>query len=152
MMWNWTDAAVITLAAMPFATAAIGWHYGAAWGRHEGKCDERERQIERNRVHLDNRYLAIKAGRAVVAPGPRAGIGPAAPASPQGQRHAERSRLVTAPPATAASIAPVFIPRPGTQIPMRPQPRKVSDDSFIRGLAAITDDVVARIERGEPVR
>lgn len=149
---DWAEAAVVSLAAAPFVTAWFGWHYGSAEGYHRGKCEERERWLERNRRDA-MRVLPPATGiRAKTGPEPRAGTVPAAPAMPQGQRHAERSRVVTAPPATAASIAPVFIPRPGTQIPMRPQPRKVSDDSFIRGLAAITDDVVARIERGEPVR
>lgn len=127
-LWTWIAWATLILA--PFATGGLCWHYGLAEGAHRGRCAERERQLERaRRAELRAPYAGPEI-RAKTGPVPRLPTG--------------RSNYVPGdfrPPAvrdhvTAADLAPVVVPRPGTVVPMRPQRGGTGPDTLAMHRAA----------------
>lgn len=113
---------VVVGAAMTCAGTWGGWHFGHAYGWHEGSMTERERWIERGRRERERK----------LGPPPR--VGPGQPGKraegPGGLLNSARS-FPSAPPrrrvaTTVADLAPVVVPEPGTLIPFRPQPARTS--------------------------
>ena len=134
-----------------------------------------ERRIESNRAPKH----AARSPRET--PGPD--TGPATPSGGTHENHARTARPALAParrlardpggpwywrhpspgtpPAaaiTAADIAPVFYPAPGTSVPMRPQPArdsgdgtttmpKITDTGELRAITERADEFIARLQR-----
>jgi hypothetical protein len=129
----------------------ICWTLGHAEGRHQGAMAERERWLERQRRAEDRKY---------VPPQIRAKTGPLVTPTAWDPRALAPSHPSHRPPVTrshtdAASIPPVFLPEPGTRVPMKPQPGRTSgagtqtlprltDTGELRALAAEYEERVRR--------
>jgi hypothetical protein len=118
------EVVVIAVAAGVFSGLtglACGWHFGKAEEWHQGKCAERERQLERERRAAVRRLGAPPEIRAKTGPLPR------------------------------VSSPVVIIPRPGVRIPVIPQAGRdsgagtvtmpaLTDTGWQRALVASVDE------------
>lgn len=148
---TWTLIAWLCILGFVPVGTWLGWHYGRIEGRHEGRCAEKERELARRhraelRVPYEGPEIRAKTGPANVG---RAGSPVSVlPGTMAADHRAWTGPNWTAPrdAVTAADLAPVIVPEPGTH---KPQPGgtgphtatmpKITDTGEIRKLTAETD-------------